>query len=427
MLLSIGLETALSMRRLTFTRFSFGNGLLNAHDLLLLLALVAVLVTCSRKRQQAYVPMIVVGLLWVLLFGFSLSVVKIPGNMYEIVRMLRWGLTLPLYYFVGRNGCADRQTLDLLLWTLMLGVLAGAGTHVLGSCVLLLEGRSLESIRDYQYLGGAVPPWVIAAIARGTPWTNTRRKRLLVSISVFMGLLSIAISLARSLWIAVVVAIPLTWIVFRRPRTRSAEVHLDSHGLTVVGLGCVTVALLTLLSGNILAELTKRLLSVGLLFRPGSSAFGDRKAVFLLDSHAWLHCPLVGQGLAYYAPLVGNASYAAILDAWGHLGYITTLAQLGLVGFGVFYLWLPAAVMKNAKLLWASADDTTRQLGLLGGAWMIMVLIEFLMSGNFIAIGMSGAGLTWGALAAHRALLQGERSDETTHQSHTRRVQCLEV
>jgi hypothetical protein len=414
MLLSIGLETALSMARLTFTRFPFGS-VLNAHDLLLLLALMAVLATGYRRRQQARVPLIVVGLVSVLLFGFLLSVIKIPGNMYEIIRMLRWGLTLPLYYFVGRNGCRDRQTLSLLLWTLMLGVLVGAGTHVLGSSVLLLKGHSLDSIRDIQYLGGASSAWVVAAIARGTPWMDTRRKRLLVSLSVLMGLVSIAISLTRSLWIAAVMAIPLTWIVFRQHRTRSAKVRTDSHGLTVLGLGVVAVVFLSLLSSNMITELMKRLLSVGQLFQGNTLAFGDRQASFVLDFEAWFHSPLVGQGLVYYAPLVGNTSYSAIGDAWGHLGYISTLAQLGLVGFGVFYLWLPAAVMKNARLLWASADDTARQLGLLGGVWMIMALVEFLMSGNFISIGMSGAGLTWGVLAAYRALLQGECSRETAH------------
>jgi hypothetical protein len=354
--------------------------------------------------------LIVVGLLSVLSFGFLLSVVKIPGNMYEIIRMLRWGLTLPLYYFVGRNGCRDRQTLSLLLWTLTLGVLIGAGTYVLGSSVLLLKGHSLESIRDIQYLGGALPALVVAVIARGAPWMDTRRKRLLVSLSVLMGLISIAISLTRSLWIAVVIAIPLTWIVFRQRRTGPAKVHANSHGLTVLGFGVVAVVFLSLLSTNMVAELMKRLLSVGQLFQGNTLAFGDRKASFVLDFGAWLHSPLVGQGLAYYAPLVGNTSYSAIGDAWGHLGYVDTLAQLGLVGFGVFYLWLPVAVMKNARLLWLGADDTARQLGLLGGAWMIMLLIEFLMSGNFIAIGMSGAGLTWGALAAYRALLQGPDS-----------------
>ena len=415
MLLSIGLETALSMARLTFTRFPFGNDLLNAHDLLLLLALIAVLATGYRKRQQTYVPLIVVGLLWVLLFGFLLSVVKIPGNMYELVRMLRWGLTLPLYYFVGRNACGDREALNLFLWALMLGVLIGAGTHVLGSSILLLKGRSLESIRDIQYLGGAVPAWVVAAIARGTPWTDTRRKRLLVSLSVLMGLISIAISLTRSLWIAVVIAIPLTWIVFRKRRTKSAKVHAASHGLPVLGFGVVVVVFLSLLSSNMITELTKRLLSVGQLFQGNTLAFGDRKVSFALDFAAWFHSPLVGQGLTYWAPLVGNVKYSDMLNAWGHLGYITTLAQLGLVGFGVFYLWLPVAVMKNARLLWVSVDDTARQLGLLGGAWMIMLLIEFLMSGNFISISISGAGLTWGALAAYRALLQGECPVETVH------------
>jgi hypothetical protein len=230
-----------------------------------------------------------------------------------------------------------------------------------------------------------------------------------------MGLISIAMSLTRSLWTAVALAIPLTWIVFKQRRRRSAKVSADSHGLTVLEFGVVAVAFLSLLPSNVIATLTERLLSVEQLFRGNILAFGDRQASFALDFAAWLHSPLVGQGLAYYAPLVGEDRYSAIGDAWGHLGYITTLAQLGLVGFGVFYLWLPAAVMKNARLLWASADDTARQLGLLGGAWMIRVLIEFLMSGNFISIGMSGAGLTWGALAAYRALLQGECSRETAH------------
>ena len=415
MLLTIGLETALSIGRLSLTQFAVGNVPLDPHDILLLLALLSVLATGYRKRQQIYVPLIVVGLVWVLMFGFLLSAFKIPRYMFNIIGWLRWGLTLPVYYFVGRNECGDRQMVNLLLWTVMLGALVGSGTHVLWSCVLLLKGDSLESIRNINYLTGASAPWAVAAVARGTAWMmDARCKRLLVFLSVMMSLMSIAISLTRSLWISVIMAIPLTWIVFRKRRMGSAKVRTNLHGLTILGFGVATVAVLSLLFSNILPTLTERMLSVGELFQGNHSMeFGDRIGIFALDFAAWLHSPLVGQGLGYWTPLVGNVDYSAIKQAWGHLGYITTLAQLGLVGFGVFYVWLPAAVIKSAKLLWVSADDTARQLGLLGGAWMIMVLIEFLMSGNFITIGISSAALTWGALAAYRALLQGERSRET--------------
>jgi len=414
-LLVVGLETALSVDRLTSTQLSPGNNPFNAHDVLLLLALVAVLATSYRKRQQTRVPLIVVGLLSVLLFGFLLSVIKIPGSTYDIMRMLRRGLTLPLYYFVGRNAFGDRETLNLLLWTVILAVLVGAGTHVLGSSVLLLEGYSLYSIRDIQYLGGLVPVLVVAIIARGTLWMDTRRKRLLAYLCVLMGLVSVVISLTRSLWIAVAMAIPLTWIVFRRPRTGPAKMHTNSHGLLILGLGVVAMVFLRLFSGNVLAELMGRLSSVGQLFQGSAlaSEFGDRLASFALDFAAWRQSPIVGQGLWYYLPLVGNTDYSAIGNAWGHLGYISTLAQLGLVGFGVFYVWLPVAVIKNATFLWVSTDSTARQLGLLGGAGMIMSLIEFLMSGNFISMSIAGPGLTWGVLAAYRALLQGEPARET--------------
>lgn len=256
---------------------------------------------------------------------------------------------------------------------------------------------------------------------------DTRRKRLLASLCVLMGLVSVAISLTRSLWIAVVMAIPLTWIVFRRPRTGPAKMHTNSHGLLILGLGVVAMVFLRLLSGNVLAELMKRLSSVGQLFQGSASEFGDRAASFVLDFAAWRQSPIVGQGLWYYLPLVGNTDYSAIGNAWGHLGYISTLAQLGLVGFGVFYVWLPVAVIKNARFLWVSTDSTARQLGLLGGAGMIMSLIEFLMSGNFISMSIAGPGLTWGVLAAYRALLQGEPARETAQWGHRNRPEHLEV
>jgi len=113
MLLTIGLETALSIGRLSLTQFAVGNVPLDPHDILLLLALLSVLATGYRKRQQIYVPLIVVGLVWVLMFGFLLSAFKIPRYMFNIIGWLRWGLTLPVYYFVGRNECGDRQMVNL--------------------------------------------------------------------------------------------------------------------------------------------------------------------------------------------------------------------------------------------------------------------------------------------------------------------------
>lgn len=58
---------------------------------------------------------------------------------------------------------------------------------------------------------------------------------------------------------------------------------------------------------------------------------------------------------------------------WRLLGRLDTLAQLGLAGSGILYVWLLTVVMRNARLLWASADTAMSSDRSVGG-WTAPVL-----------------------------------------------------
>jgi hypothetical protein len=54
--------------------------------------------------------------------------------------------------------------------------------------------------------------------------------------------------------------------------------------------------------------------------------------------------------------------------AWNHLGHITTLAQLGLLGFIVYSIWLPLVAIRDGRSNWRHSNPSVRFIGLLAGA-----------------------------------------------------------
>ncbi len=90
--------------------------------------------------------------------------------------------------------------------------------------------------------------------------------------------------------------------------------------------------------------------------------------------------------------------------AWGHLGHVTTLAQLGLIGLFVYSYYLPMTVIKTSRVLWEKTTKEVKFLGLFGGVTMVWYWICFLMSDSYLAQ-KPLAGIIFGVLWAQAMLI----------------------
>jgi O-antigen ligase len=95
---------------------------------------------------------------------------------------------------------------------------------------------------------------------------------------------------------------------------------------------------------------------------------------------------LVGRGLGYYfAPEIG-AQRGGGEVAYAHIGYVTYLSQLGVIGLAVFGFWFPLSSIALARRVRANAQlgPWSRHLASLSAAVFIFSVFVHAMSGSFL-------------------------------------------
>jgi len=114
---------------------------------------------------------------------------------------------------------------------------------------------------------------------------------------------------------------------------------------------------------------------------------------------SWMDGTLIfGRG-QYFFQTVRNPHNYAYLAAFNHLGYVTYLPQLGLIGLFVYGFYFPLSIIRDGRWLWRYGSlPILRYVGLLGSASIICPPIMFLMSSHFLAIGYFAPGTLYGAL-----------------------------
>jgi len=117
----------------------------------------------------------------------------------------------------------------------------------------------------------------------------------------------------------------------------------------------------------------------------GEVGLRTRELDFKIEFNDWLHGNLIfGEGLWYFQKYGAGKRVTGV--AWGHLGYITYLSQLGIIGFIVYGFWLPLTVLKRARKIVTLTDVSPAilHLGLLTGACFIIQPLIFTMSDSFL-------------------------------------------
>jgi hypothetical protein len=85
--------------------------------------------------------------------------------------------------------------------------------------------------------------------------------------------------------------------------------------------------------------------------------------------------------------------------AFAHLGYVTYLSQLGMLGFIIYAMYLPITVICESRSLWFRGNDPAIcYLALLGGASMVFLSLMFVMSSQFLSPGFEAPGVLYGAM-----------------------------
>jgi hypothetical protein len=134
---------------------------------------------------------------------------------------------------------------------------------------------------------------------------------------------------------------------------------------------------------------------------------GTRKRDFQVEMGEWWKGTLVfGRGLWFFQT-IPNPEQGPGHIAFMHLGYVTYLAQLGLIGLFVYGIYFPLRVIQDGRRLWeAGQSPIVQYVGVMAVATMISNSIGYLMSGSLLTVDTTVMAVLYGAvwaLARHAA------------------------
>lgn len=394
------LLASLNAGMLNATRTEALGPYLNLGDACLLVALAAFLFDSVYRRLSFQIPR-VVFLLLAVLFVAALQSVWLLGWTYETIRAFRWGLQFPLAFFLGANLVTTPSRTKKLLGVLLAGAIVATLQHLFYVSTLwrsmALSMETYHLVRTIAYMGGGMSA---AFLLTGAVWkmpVNVGQKTLwLIVGSLFVT--SAVSSQTRSVWIATVAAVPLLLILFQ-PR---------SQMMSILRLG-VLVLFLVLAVGWVsrvvapgfdISEVVTQRMSTLFDEDPREAQTLTRINQFRVEMDSWLRGTLIlGRGLFFFQTIDEGEGRDSI--AFAHLGYVTYLSQLGLLGLLIYGVYLPLNVVRDARQLWHHRGLPVLQyVGLLGATSVVFLSIMFLMSSSFLQLGYYAPGVLYGAVWA---------------------------
>jgi hypothetical protein len=131
----------------------------------------------------------------------------------------------------------------------------------------------------------------------------------------------------------------------------------------------------------------------------GATDTDTRKRAFEVEMDNWYHGTLVfGRGLRFFQT-IENPEDPQKHIGFGHLGYVTYLSQLGLIGLFVYGFYFPISVIQNGLWLWRFIDlPVLRYVALLGVASITCLSIMFIMSAQFLSPGYFAPAVLYGSM-----------------------------
>lgn len=386
---------ALDSASLTYTRTTLLGPYFNANDAFLLITFTATMSYCVALRNKIHLPEIVKYMVAVLIVGFIQSLYVCGEPTYEIIRAMRWAIAMPLYFIFSATIADDEKKVKPLLIAILFGSLFSVLQHILfvTSRIEMYVMPEID-IGHFRTLAFSNPGiWLLLA---GIVWIPKIKfiYRPFLYIAAVLFAVSVVLNQTRSIWISSIAALPITIFMFKqKDYCKKSVIIIMYTSILVFGVFQVISHILPdIKTGDIILQ---RLEPYTEQDRRYEATF-DRQMDFKLEVEEWMKGTLIfGRGLSYFT----SESYADDDSgdvAWGHLGHITTLAQLGLIGLFVYSYLLPIAIVKYSKKLWQFATDETKYLGLLAGVCMISSWICFIMSGSFLSHNVT-AGIIYGS------------------------------
>ena len=415
------LTAAANADAFTYTRTPLLGPYFNANDACLLIALLAMIsykvMPKVAGKYNVKNKNIIIGpakwLIVVLLIGFVQSWFFM-GWTYDVLRALRWAITLPVYFVIAATLVDNKNKVRPLLLALFLGSLVSVFEHFFFvHSRMSMYQLSAEDIGQFRTIAFRSPGlWLLLAGLIWLPETKFMRRPVLIGAGVLFAVSTI-LNQTRSIWISSIAVLPVTFLLFRQNKIIVKAIVLPFVLLLLYGGISLTMHYTTpeISPGDIIVPRFKILFQGDMI----NESTITRRLDFQMEMEKWSHGTLIlGRGLSYFAPYY-MIPYRGNRVAWGHLGHVSTLAQLGLIGLFVYSIYFPFIMIQASRKIWKETSDEIKFLGLFAGLTMIWFWICFFMSDSFLSQ-HAAAGIIFGAAWRQALLLKTDEAAERKSQ-----------
>jgi hypothetical protein len=342
--------------------------------------LVIILACLWEKKRTLLLPAPTVILSAVLTMGFLNSLANL-GLTYGVLRTMRWCITVPLLIFLAANLVQDQRKVRSLLLTLVLAAVVAEIQHLFTAFAAsgLLE-ENLEAARTSQFIYSGSDLWLLAGFYVVGGVIPHRRVQTAIGALFLAGFLTMQ---TRSMGLALMA----TWMVYYLWFLKGPQAFRWQRFKSLLPIVIVGVNILAILGlSAVISGYGERLVTTVEKGEGTQSRWND----LYVETNAWLDGnPIIGRGLNYFeSRQFGKGSISKTGIGYGHLGYITYLAQLGLIGFLAYGIWFPLAVVLRSRRLLQQpqAPPEVVHLAALTGAAFIYYPLMFLFSSSFLTV-----------------------------------------
>ena len=352
----------------SYARLSI-TGPFNLLDLLSLLCLAGALRVSRRGLFR--LPTEAWAAVAVLAFGALYTLAKI-GPVYDAMRAVRFAAPLPLFIYVGYHAISGSREARTFVWIVAVACFVQSLRQIAFVSSSPPTDNPIEW-RTIRYLNATFLTVPLALLLSRLASRRTVRAWLWIAVGV--GGVAVLLTQTRSYWIAQAVA--CLWLVFERARRRSL---VRAFAVLLFIVLALSGALVALREGGVLTVSPTDVFLTG-RSTDFSSGTGREDAVLMELRDYWHGNPLewlLGLGLGYFG---GPQSDPQV--AWGHVGYVTYLSNLGLAGLFTLGFLLPWRAFVRGLELSRSGDPAKRAFG-----WLCCILLVSMVSCSITSSGL---------------------------------------
>jgi hypothetical protein len=384
-----------SLTEFVQTRTPWLGAFMNLNDTCLYATLWALFYDWLRHRSKIQLPGPVVAMVGILLVASFQTSLRL-GVTYDTIRALRWALSFPIAFFAAANFHWDEKRAWQLAGALFLGAFLAGVQH----SILIIRIGPLAYhgfARTIEFLASGIPQAVMV-VAMLLPLPRRLGLRFFYLFAMGFMLLSTMLSQTRSVWLAMIASIPMAFLCYRQPQRLGLILRLVVVG--VVGLLIAVLVFQAAFPEMDLIEMTLDRFFLLMDKTASEGSTGTRMRAFEYEMSHWKEGTwILGRGLDFFqGERYFNEGAFSTRIAYGHLGYVTYLSQLGLLGLFIYAVYLPWRGLKTSIRLWnATSVESYRYLAALSGVVIFFLCVMFIMSSSLLGLAYHPAGLVLGA------------------------------